>query len=60
MIVPVDCDKLYTISTVSKIEEYWWRDRHIDYNGTERIQNPEVDPPKYAKGFLTKRAKAIK
>ena len=59
MTVPVYCDKLYSIGTISKIEGYWWRDRHIDYNGTERLENPETDPHKYAKGFLTKKQKQL-
>lgn len=38
---------------------YWWRDRDIDNNGTERLENSDTNPHEYAKGFLTEEQKHI-
>lgn len=50
--------KIHYISSVIKTVWYWWKDRHIDqWNG---IENPKIDPHKYAQLILDKGARAIK
>ena len=53
------CFQTYYITRVMKIVWYWGRGRHIDQ--WNKIENPDIDPCKYAqqKNFFYKGAKAI-
>ena len=49
---------MYCIAVEIKTMRYWWRNRHIGQ--WNRIENPEIDPHKYAQLILDKEANGEK